>query len=1438
MPKSGAIQSSSLISSNALLRAISRAQAQLNGHPKPTRQLFEALLDDLIALTRSKCGFIAEVHYDSEDHPHVELAAHKGIMADKLAELYGEVLNSKTAVTLHGAKGHPGMKHFFASPVVFGTDLVGVIGVANCPQGYPASSAADLAPLLGIYGQIIHAYRTEQLIQQSSQGFTVLKQYLEATAKLGLEEIAPATLAFLQQQLDIPHSSILLVEAETNRLAVAAINSRHIPATEMDGHLLADDALWMQMIHERKPLYRADIGAGPRGAIDHRLLQAGLQSDFYLPLCGEDECLGILHIATENQQGLSGRVRQLVTLLSPSLAQAMLNHRLLDSATRNEAKYRRLVEALQDHYFFYTRDTKGVFTYLSPSIHNMLGYSPQEYLRHYSSFHTDNPINEQVRQYTELSTRGVQQPPYAVEVRAKDGRPHTLEISELPVFDDDGEVIAVEGIAQDITARQRADQLIDKQMRHLNAIDRINQHCLKTDLDAMLHGVLHEMLEIFGCDRAWLMTAGSGTAGYWHAPYEDTATHWPGIHANGGQMVLTPEVEQALEAAMNSDAAIVYDPESQRPLPQIARRYSVQSQMLIALRIKGRAPWLLGIHHCVQAYVFTQPEKRIFYDIAQRLGDALSSLLTLRDLRKSQVELAEAQRIARLGNWSLDLSTHELTWSDEIYRIYQLDPQQVEASHETFLDTIHPEDRPVVEKTYRDSIRNKKPYDIVHRLLLKDGMVKYVHERGETQYAEDGTPLRSLGTVQDVTDRTLTEQALKRSEDRWRSITNFSPDHILLLDRDGRIVFINHTLPPLTREEVIGSSIYDYMLEAFKPAAMASHRKVLETGVPTRYETSYIDSEGQLHHFEANVAPIRGADKHEALILSARDITERKRAEERARQFAAVVENTVEGVLITDRHNRIIAVNRAFSEITGYTEQEVLSKTPNLLKSQKHEPAFYHAMWQALHDTDLWQGEVWDRRKDGEIFPAWSTISVVRNEAGALTNYVSVFSDISTLKSSQERLDFLAYHDPLTKLPNRLLFSDRLDHALNRAQREDGQVAVLFLDLDRFKNINDSLGHPIGDALLQQVAERLTVLLRKEDTVARLGGDEFIILIEDLNQPQSVASLAQKIIGAFLPPVHIDGHELHVTVSIGISVYPRDGSDSATLIKNADAAMYRAKEFGRNNYQFYTEALTSAAFERLTLETALRQALIKEQFILHYQPLYDIETAALVGCEALIRWQHPDLGLVQPARFIPLAEESGLIDQLGTWVLFAACAQMQQWRRTSSALARITVNVSGQQLHRGDMAAIIQKTLSQTGLPARFLELEVTEGVIMEETHQSFKALDDIKQLGVTIAIDDFGTGYSSLSRLKRLPVDKLKIDKSFVRDISTDANDEAIARAVVALAQSLQLKVVAEGVETAAQLAFLKRLGCDEAQGYYYGAPHTAAEFEQLLQGSHRTEP
>lgn len=570
-------------------------------------------------------------------------------------------------------------------------------------------------------------------------------------------------------------------------------------------------------------------------------------------------------------------------------------------------------------------------------------------------------------------------------------------------------------------------------------------------------------------------------------------------------------------------------------------------------------------------------------------------------------------------------------------------------------------------------------------------------------------------------------------------------------------------------------------------------------------------------------------------LRDTKDRAERQRMEEKLRLSDQVFESSAEGILVTDKEARILVVNPAFSLVTGYGPAEVLGQTPRLLRSGRHNADFYREMWASVLETGQWMGEIWNRRKDGEIYPGWLTISAVRNAQGEVTNYIGACSDLTEEKRTEERIYNLAHYDVVTGLPNRLLLEDRLRLTLVQAHRSGGRVALLFLDLDRFKDVNDSLGHPVGDRLLQAVAQRLGDCLREGDTAARWGGDEFVVLLQDLSGEQRAVAqrasvVAEKIQQALSGAFTIDGHEVPVTPSTGIALYPWDADNATDLIKYADTAMYQAKAQGRNNFQFYAAPMHKAVTARLFLENELRRALQRCELSLHYQPQVDIASGRITGAEALLRWRHPVRGDIAPAEFIPLAEETGQILTIGEWVLDTAWAQCCAWQAADLRLPRLSVNVSPRQFQQTDFIRRVQALVEMAEPNGWDLELEVTEGTLMQCSEGVRAALDALKARGFKLAVDDFGIGYASLDSLRRFPINELKIDQSFVRDITSDPYDAAIVRAIIAMAQGLDLRIVAEGVETQAQLACLQQLGCSEYQGYLFSRPLPAEAFGRLL--------
>lgn len=663
------------------------------------------------------------------------------------------------------------------------------------------------------------------------------------------------------------------------------------------------------------------------------------------------------------------------------------------------------------------------------------------------------------------------------------------------------------------------------------------------------------------------------------------------------------------------------------------------------------------------------------------------------------------------------------------------------------------------------------------------------------------------------------------------------PDLLFDIDLDG-VIHSYHTNQPelltVPPERFLGENFRRFLppeaIEAVQQAL--SDAEVHGVSIGKCYS---VNLPGGTITFELSVS--RKADQHNdttRFLVLARNITERRLAEEELRVAATAFEAR-EGMMITDPEGNIVRVNKAFSEITGYDGNEVIGKNPRFLASGRHDKNFYQEMWRVIIADGSWRGEIWNRRSGGEIFPEWLTIAAVKNDLGKTTHYVSTLTDISELKQHEERIHNLAFFDPLTHLPNRRLLQDRLEHAISTSQRQRHLGALLFIDLDDFKTLNDNRGHHIGDLLLIEVAERLRNSVREQDTVARLGGDEFIIVLEGLNIVRNEAAaharqIAEKILINLNKVYLLEQREYFNTPSIGICLFGDVSVPIDELLKQADQAMYHAKAAGRNTLRFFDPEMQSMAAQRFALQHELREALQQQQFKLFYQPQTDT-AGHVIGAEALIRWLHPQRGMVSPLEFIPLAEDSGLIVPLGNWILETACQQIVQWsKEPTTAHLSIAINVSARQFQQHNFVEQLQQILARTGADPHQLKLELTESMLVDNPEDITTKMDALKTHGIKFSLDDFGTGYSSLSYLKRLPINELKIDKSFVNDILTDPNDAAIARMIIRLAQSMELKVIAEGVETKEQRDWLEQEGCFKYQGYYFGRPMPVEKFDEYV--------
>jgi diguanylate cyclase (GGDEF)-like protein/PAS domain S-box-containing protein len=764
-------------------------------------------------------------------------------------------------------------------------------------------------------------------------------------------------------------------------------------------------------------------------------------------------------------------------------------------------------------------------------------------------------------------------------------------------------------------------------------------------------------------------------------------------------------------------------------------------------------------------------------------------------------------------------------------------PELQDSGSSDYFRNVHPDDVGGLVRSVAAAARDSRPWCAEYRIQHPEKGLIYIEETSAPESDPDGSTVWYC-FVHDVTARKLVEQKLSEQQSLCSSILETAIDAVVAVDESRNIAIFNAAAESMfmcKADDVIGKP-YSVLVAR---RHLRAHRRFFSKLVaapndrsakPNVHRLQGARSNGQEFPIEMSMSHTAAGGK-EIITAILRDVTERDCDEAQLRQAAAVFENSQEAIAITNRLGRIMAVNPSFNKMSGLNEGDVLDRKLTVLRSARSDVALYRQIAESVAVTGTWQGEASVKRVGGGRTPQWIVVSSVRDANGKPVSYVVSFVDISRIKQTEMRLNRLALHDTLTGLPNRHLLNHRLGAALERSQEKERLGAVLFIDLDRFKTVNDSLGHKAGDELLCCIAKRLKQRVRGSDTVARLGGDEFVIVLEGIDSPDNACKVAQKIINTVEEPVTLSsGHEVYVSASIGISFFPTDGDVSDTLIQRADTALYVAKGSGRGDYRLYDPSLTVAANEKLETETRMRRALLRNEFLLHYQPIIDLQNNRVVGAEALIRWNDPLHGFVQPLSFIPLAEETGFIVPLGEWVIRNACKQFKEWRQSGVELEMLSINLSARQFRQADLPERIEMILEEMGISAGCVEFEITESALMEEGPDAMKKLAALKKVGVRLSIDDFGTGYSSLSCLKRFPLDTLKIDRSFVRDVSTDEAARQITLAIISLAKTLKLQLVAEGVETIEQASFLRSKGCDMVQGFHYSKPLEPTDFVNWL--------
>jgi diguanylate cyclase (GGDEF)-like protein/PAS domain S-box-containing protein len=808
--------------------------------------------------------------------------------------------------------------------------------------------------------------------------------------------------------------------------------------------------------------------------------------------------------------------------------------------------------------------------------------------------------------------------------------------------------------------------------------------------------------------------------------------------------------------------------------------------------------------------------------------------------------LGEAQRIAKLGIWTWDPLANHHWWSDDLYRMLQIDRAEGRP-FERYIAMVHPDDRDRINGNAAKIAEGDEiePFDV--RLVLPDGTPKIFHSRGAASFDSTGRPVQLRGTIQDVTEQRATETALRLSDMRYREAQRLAKIGNWEWDLTTNTSWWSDELYSILEEDPRSyASTFDNFIAKIHP----DDRQVLIDNQGNVAGASYAPTEsrvvlpdGREKRIEQLVQPrLDATGRPVAIVGTVHDVTERRALESKLREsearYASTVELAAVGIAHVAADGRFIWCNSRFREMLGYDNDELMART---IRDVSHPADVGNTDGDRarLHEGVISTLTIEKRyvRKDGATIWVRITGAPRRAPDDSLLYDVAIVEDITVRKAAEDRVQYLATHDELTGLPNRTLFGELLQGAIDAAWRLDRHCAVLFIDLDRFKIVNDSLGHEAGDLLLKEVALRLRRCVRDEDAVARLGGDEFVVLLAGISSVESAAETAKRVLASLHTPIKIRNQECRVTGSIGIAVYPDDARDATALMKHADMAMYLAKDEGKNNFQFYSADMAPMSVEHLELEVRLAQALQRGEFSLQYQPRFDIVSGRILGAEALLRWWNADLGTVSPAQFIPLAEDTGLIVAIGQWVLRTACEQNMAWRKRGMRSVVMSVNISPRQFKEPSLLGDIAGVLKDTGMPAELLELEITESMLMQHVDIAAEKAAAMKSLGIRLAIDDFGTGYSSLSQLKRFPIDTLKIDRAFVRDIPSSVDDTAITKAVISLGKALGVRVVAEGVESAEQYRFLRDHGCDEMQGFLFSKPCHPDAFAELLKNPPETD-
>lgn len=1120
--------------------------------------------------------------------------------------------------------------------------------------------------------------------------------------------------------------------------------------------------------------------------------------------------------------------------------------------------YQGLVEAANS--IILSMDSLGRITYVNPFGVEFFGYPPEEIIG-CSLMETIVPAessdgSETVNLATILDHPG-KFASHTNENRKKDGTRVWISWSNQGIYDDAGELTEILCVGNEITRlkqmeselsdhRRNLEALVGERTRELtNSRNRLQvlstiSNCIIQDKSEayIIHQVLAELVDIFSpCGAAYIRVApGATILGLDYAKASPGIPDLTGIPLDVAKArPFFKELVREFKPHVFSDTELSAH---KKGLDRFVVETGIRSGMAVPLQQGERLMGLIFLY-------FLAPRSWAGWetDLMSHVGESLAVAI---GHRQNQSRLVAQEQFLENVFDGVDIAVFVLVVRTGGLVLFENINQQYEGlrdivqgrvagrSLDSLAGHMDPDALDLFKQRVGQCIKEARSVRFMEETRDETGK-KYWLTRLSPVQDNQGRVFRIIGASTDISEQKLAETALMTNEARLKEAQRIAKLGDCERNIDTRELSCSEQFYRIFGWPENICPGYEDFIEVLHPEDKPHVESVIDNAVKSRssYDTEYrivTENGGEriINEIGEVVLDENGMPGKIAAIVQ--DVTEQKKNRDEIELARKVFDNAVEGVVVTGRDGTIEFVNKGFTTITGYTEAEAIGKNPSLLKSDRHDRKFYREMWEALDRDGHWSGEIWNRRKSGEAYPEWLSITAITNQQGDPVRYMSVFNDLSDIRKQEEQLKFQANYDALTGLPNRTLLRDRIEMAVRRVSRHNQGVALIFLDMDNFKHVNDTLGHVKGDLLLQQLAARLLDCVREQDTVARYGGDEFIVLIPDTNDTDVVINIIGRIRRSLQESFVVDNKEFFLGVSIGVTTCPEDGTDPDVLIANADMAMYRSKEMGKGRYAFFTPELNRQVSRRVELEVDLRRALAGDQFALYYQPKLDISDNRICGAEALIRWHHPEKGVIQPAEFIPLAEETGLINPMGEWILDQACAMAREWSKAMNRYFSIAVNISSRQVRDVDLVGQVRASLNHHQLPPGCLEVEITESAVMDNVEKAKDMFRTLHDMGVKISLDDFGTGFSSLSYLRKFPISTLKVDKSFIDDIPTDADSKTMVTTIISMARHLNLTTVAEGVETREQMGFLKENSCNQIQGYLFAPPLPADRFLDFL--------